>query len=269
MLSVIYRNDEVIVSLDGMLYTVDEADPRYEDVLDAIRERDEDELETLLVIKKRYNGIKQQLVTEGFEELSTGAFAYNGMPLSLDLSDYIYAALDANDISPVVKFIKRLYENPSHDTRTRLFTFMDKNKMPIDAEGRFLAFKVVNPSFYDKHTGTVYNGVGTTVPRLNWHEVDSDPTHHCSKGYHACSIDYALTFFNNGDKVVSVAIAPEDVASIPDDYNGAKLRCRQYEVLKDVTANYVSDGLDTKLRASSGINPNHKTDNSKYERDFW
>ena len=206
----------------------------------------------MVSVRGRANTLHSQLSAAGIDRSEDGHYTYLGNTLSIDLSEYMLACIDRGDSEAIIKFIKRLYENPSHDTRTRLFEFMDRNKMPIDNSGRFLAFKVVNSDYTDKHTRTIDNHPGITVPRMDWSEVDTDPTVTCSRGYHACSIDYLDFFFGHDDRVVSVAIGPEDVGAIPDDYDGAKLRCRQYHVVKDITEQYKRDYQKTKLHINSG-----------------
>lgn len=261
MIHKIYRDDEVIVAVDGYPYTVSVDSPVYDDVCIAIENDDEEELRMLLSTKGKSVKLYAQLAEHGIEE-SDGEFTYKGNPIAMDLNDYLLASLDSGQARPIIRFIERLFENPSHDTRSRLFTFMEHNRMPLDEDGRFLAFKGVRADYRDKHTGTIDNSPGVTVPRMSWSEVDTDPTNHCSRGYHACSKDYLNDFwYNASDRVVSVAIGPEDVGSIPLDYDGAKLRCRQYTVVADVTDAYTKDTANVTLR--SKINPNWDDDYSE------
>lgn len=259
MIHTIYRDDEVIVAFNGFPYSIDVDDPRYEDVCDAVRDDDEGALEALLSIKQRADAMFTDLSEDGIEQ-SAGYYTYKGNPIGMDLTDYLRSALDTGEHGPIVQFIQRLFKNPSQDTRERLFAFMEKNKMPIDKNGMFLAFKGVSSDYYDKRTGTVYNGPGTTVPMLEWDEVDTDPSNTCSRGYHACSKEYLTGWVYDDDRVVSVALDPAEVASIPDDYNGSKLRCRQYTVLADVTEQYTREQEDVTLHSAGGLNPNAPAD---------
>jgi len=266
MIHTIYRDDEVIVAVDGYPYTVSVDNPRYEDVCLAIENDDEEELRMLLSTKAQGTRLYTQLTEYGIEE-HEGDFTYKGNPIAMDLNDYLLAALDSGEGKPVIRFIQRLFENPNHDTRERLFAFMEQNKMPLDNEGRFLAFKGVRADYKDKHSGKIDNSPGVTVPRMLWSEVDTNTEITCSRGYHACSKEYLNDFwYADGDRVVSVAIAPEDVGAIPKDYNGAKLRCRQYEVLADVTDVYIKDTAGAKLH--SKINPDQSYESDWYD-DRW
>ena len=268
MIHTIYRDDEVIVTSKGYPYSIPIDDPRYDDVCEAIQTQNEAWLDTLLSIKQRANTLTRDLALEGIEEVD-GEYTYKGNPIAMDLTDYLHAALDSNEYMPIVRFIQRLFKNPSHDTRQRLFAFMEKNKMPLASNGCFLAFKGVAESYYDKHTGTVYNGPGVTVPRMSWDEVDTNPANTCSRGYHACSKDYLSVWVSSGDRVVSVSIDPADVAAIPDDYDGAKLRCRQYTVIADITEQYLAELDKITLHTFNGLDPRRTaTMNSKY-REYY
>jgi hypothetical protein len=269
MIHFIKRAEEVVIAIDGVPYVCRAEAPNYEAVLEALADRDEETLVDLLSIKGKADSMLTDLAVEGIEEVD-GRYYYKGNPLEMGLSEYLYAALKSGDYMPVVKFVQRLFENPSHDTRQRLFTFMDTNQMPIDSEGRFLAFKAVTSDFKDKHTRKINNAVGVTVPLMSWSEVDTNPSNHCSRGYHACSKDYIVGdgafFYSGDDRVIAVAIAPEHVGSIPDDYNGAKLRCRKYEVLSDITDSVIAEQENVRIHHNGTLDP--YDEDSRYSREF-
>jgi hypothetical protein len=58
---------------------------------------------------------------------------------------------------------------------------------------------------------------------------------------------------------VSVAIDPADVGAIPDDYNQAKLRCRHYEVLADITNKFNAEKSNAALGGDLKISPMRDT----------
>lgn len=143
---------------------------------------------------------------------------------------------DGYDITPLAKFIVRIRQNPSEAIRARLYEFMEFGSLPLTEDGCFLAYKVVRSNFMDKHSGRFDNSPGKTVEMARV-KVDDNDNNTCSAGLHACSKDY-VRHFSNGrdDKLVVVKIAPEDVVSIPTDYNNTKLRCCKYVVLSEITA---------------------------------
>ena len=259
MLHTIVRDDEVIVAINGFPYVVAYDDPRYDEVLDLIDDRDEEGLLDILSRRTRATAMFNELQQYDITCDSAGDYTYKGQLIPMELNDYLASAMDNSDGSeavymPVVRFIQRLYKNPSYDTRQRLFGFMDHNKMPLDQDGRFLAYKGVRSDYKDKHSGTMLNMPGMTVSLGDWSDVDTDSNVTCSKGLHACSIDYLDFWYSESDRLISVAIAPEDVGAIPSDYNNAKLRCKKYEVIADITDQYLANKEKHTLWAQQGVN---------------
>lgn len=245
MIHSIQRDGEIIVAVNGFPYVIAEEDPRYYDLLEALSVSDEDTVINLLSTKKRAENMFIDLSEEGLEQVD-GQYYYKGNLVPLDLGQYLANALKDGKYKAVVKFVQRLFENPSDDTRKRLFAFMQHNKLPLDDEGRFLAFKAVTHDYKDIYTKTVDNSVGVKVPIMAWSDIDTDSNNTCSRGYHACSKEYIVgpgssDFFSGNNRVVAVAIGPEDVGAIPADYNNSKLRCRTYEVIADITDEVVKE----------------------------
>lgn len=142
------------------------------------------------------------------------------------------------DITPWVRFVQKLHQNPSSTSRNELYGWLEKSGMPITADGDFLAYKRVKGNYKDIHSGTFDNSVGKVVS-MNRLDVDDDRNRTCSAGLHFCSKSY-LPHFGNGtnqgtDKVVIVKINPADVVSIPSDYNDAKGRTWRYEVVDEIS----------------------------------
>jgi hypothetical protein len=122
--------------------------------------------------------------------------------------------------------------NPKKNIVEELYPFLQHNDITITEEGNILAYKRVTSDFKDCYTQTFDNSVGQTVvmPRT---EVNDNPNHTCSSGLHFCAFSYVKHF--HGAKLVKVEVSPEDVVSIPVDYNGAKGRCCKYKVVEDVS----------------------------------
>ena len=267
MIQYIHRDDEIIVVLDGYTYSIQVDDNRYEEVLDLIEDGNEDELRELVSRSKRATKMFKELEAVGFT-FEDGDYYYNEQLIPCDLNDYLGSAIDNGNYSPVVNFVRRLFENPQHSTRERLFGFMEANKHPILNDGAFMAFKVVRSDYYDKHTGTVINAPGITVPLLPWSKVDTNEDKLCSFGYHVCSKEYIGQFYRDGDRIVSVAVFPEFVGAIPPDYNNSKVRCRQYRVLADITDKYRDEyklDLENKNDGLEVINDDYHS----FRRDYF
>jgi predicted RNA-binding Zn-ribbon protein involved in translation (DUF1610 family) len=157
---------------------------------------------------------------------------YNDEVIGGPVVDKIIEFMDEGlPTAPLAKFLMRLMNNPSYNSRQQLYSFLDALKMPITCEGTFLACKGVNMDYTDCHTGTINNRPGATIPLMQRSEVDDNPNNHCSHGYHCGSWDYAKSF---GARVVLVEVDPADVVSVPSDHNAQKCRVTWYKVLADM-----------------------------------
>lgn len=251
--AVIYRTGEIIVAINGVPYVINEDENRYQDILDELATGNPsvDYLQELVSYDAAAHRVRAEFENSGIDVDEDGDMTYLGNPVPADLSAYLDAAVERGDAAPVVAFIKRLYNNPNERTRNTLFTFMEKNKLPILNDGRFLAYKAVRADYRDKHTGTVDNSPGKK-PEMPWSGVDTNPENLCSRGFHACAKEYLTGFWSEhaGDRVVTMAIAPEDVGAVPYDYDGTKLRCRAYESMQDITEQYKREQQTIKINVN-------------------
>ena len=137
-------------------------------------------------------------------------------------------------VAPLTRFLENLYNNPSRNSRTQLYKFLEHENLPITEDGCFLAYKSVQPDFTDHHTGKFSNTVGSVLS-IERRNVDDNPDNGCSYGFHAGSLEYATTFGGSDRKVVIVKINPSDVVSVPNDCEHQKLRTARYEVVAHYT----------------------------------
>jgi hypothetical protein len=139
------------------------------------------------------------------------------------------------DLDPIKKFLAKLSLNPSYRAVGELYQFLEMCNLPITSEGNFRAYKRVNSNWTDMHTGTINNSVGqvVTMPR---NEVDDDFNNGCSRGLHFGSKEYfGQSGFGNGDhRLIIVEIDPQNVVSVPKEYNFSKGRCCEYVVIEEV-----------------------------------
>lgn len=169
----------------------------------------------------------------GTVSVTRSSVSYNGEPIHGVLVDRIFDMLaEGFDIMPMVRFLENLMMNPTLFAREELYLWLESSDLPITDDGHFLAYKRVNDDFTSVHDGKTDNTPGTIVsmPR---HTVDKDRNNTCSSGLHFCSKSY-LPSFAPGRTVVLVKINPADVVSIPSDYDNAKGRAWQYEVIEQV-----------------------------------
>lgn len=134
-------------------------------------------------------------------------------------------------LDPVLKFWKKLKDNPSYNCRENLYKFLEANNIPLTEDGDFIGYKKVREDFKDIHSGTFDNSPGQvlSMPRNKVSDLSSET---CSSGLHVCSFEYLSHFGNSTtDKVLLVEVNPTHCVSIPIDYNWTKLRVCQYRVL--------------------------------------
>lgn len=221
----------VVVFIDGKTHTVSNGDSRYGDVRNAIRNENFDLIPSLL-------DLKGKLISES----NGGLYLLNGVVRS---DRYTIPALLAGriakmfsegfSIGPITAFLENLMENPSESSRNELYGFIEACNLPITADGHFLAYKIVTRDFKDIYTKTMDNSVGTIV-QMNREAVDDDRNRTCSRGLHFCSEGYLGHYGSeHSDQVVIVKINPRDVVSIPTDYDNAKGRACQYEVVEAIS----------------------------------
>ena len=184
-------------------------------------------------------------------------YVYGGTeyPINQVLSDRLISAhLNGNTkiVDTLCNFMTRLLNNPIPSAVDGLYKFLEATNIYIDSDGTFLAYKVVREDFTDKYTGTFDNSIGAK-PSMPVHLVDSDGNRTCSNGLHVCSLSYARGFFfNSGDKMVAVRVDPAHVVAVPIDYDHAKMRVSQYEVIGEIDANLDDSGASNALSSYIG-----------------
>ena len=206
-------------------------DPKYNEIVDAIKSNKP--------LDKFF--VKEQLklvsiTTNNSVVIDEHGVKFKGFTIQGNLADaittmYLNGRLKAND--SMVLFLDNLTQNPDSRVFDQLYPFMQHNDIRISDDGCLLAYKKVRGDYYDIHSGTIRNAPGDkpSMPRVM---VQNDPTQTCSTGLHVCAKSYLPNFGNDSsDKVVIVKVNPKDVVSVPYDYNGAKMRVCEYEVLAD------------------------------------
>lgn len=137
------------------------------------------------------------------------------------------------------KFIEKVSESLefNHTESTKdLFTFLEKNNLPITVDGDVLAYKILDKydddTFVDCYTKSVLQRVGDEVyiPR---NLVTINREVHCASGLHVCSIGYFSQFYSgssSGQAIALVKVDPRDICSVPNDTK-SKVRCCRYQIL--------------------------------------
>jgi hypothetical protein len=224
--SYILTENFITLVISGEAVIIKKEDPRYEKAAKAIAEKNYEEL------NKAATGAVVSLAKALKAEIRNGAVELNGAPVDS------YVAKKAMEIHeslgktrPILAFIEKLDANPSFRIRKSLYEFLEYGKIPLTNDGCFLAYKKVREDYLDFFTATFDNSVGSvvTMPR---EAVDDNPNNTCSHGLHVCSYEY-LSSYTAGRTMV-VKVSPEDVVSIPADYNNTKMRVCRYKVVEEL-----------------------------------
>lgn len=223
----VIQGSNVTVVIGNKPYTISKTHITYQKVVDAIKAGDWAQVKEIIDPKKVVLNYGQGHVSIQGEKLF-----WKGEELNGSLARRMVSMLQEGfDVSPFVKFMENLFQNPSKRAVDELYGFMEKNDLPITPDGHFLAYKKVRDDFKDVHSGTMDNSPGRIV-EMERNRVDDNKDNTCSTGLHFCGMSYLQHF--GGARTVIVKVNPRDVVSIPSDYNGAKGRTCRYEVVGEL-----------------------------------
>lgn len=232
----ILNENSLTVMMGTAPKTVSREHPYFNDIVEAVKDKDWEEVFRLIDME---TAINEFAGSNSGVEVKNGTVYYKGQEVHNTLTERImFLHRNGHDIDPFVNFMENLMENPSYRATHELFDFLEACTLPITDDGRFLAYKKVRDNYMDVHSGTFDNSPGS-VPQMERNFVDEDKNRTCSAGLHICSYSYLSHY--PGDRVVMVKVNPADVVAIPADHGNAKARVSQYEVIKDITDDYISD----------------------------
>lgn len=223
--------------VDNSVYQVTKDHPMYKKLFEAYRDKDAD---TFVELYDRQQSLDNYVNTSPVAvaagvSVVDGNVYYNGVQLQNVVVETIRNMMQHGlDFQPMVRFLERAIKSNSQRVVEELFRFIEACGLTITEDGCFLAYKTVGHDYWDKYSHTVLNTVGAPILRKERWEVDDNPNRTCSKGYHVGALAYAGpggTYNGHDDHVMICKVAPEDVVSVPVDYNGQKLRCCWYEVV--------------------------------------
>lgn len=233
-----HSSDKLSFFYKGKPYTVTRGHTNYDKLVKAVYDNDEsvlDNAEGMLNYQKAINN-SLQAVSSSRVEIRDDEVYVDGEPLHTSLTTRIIELLNEGlSITPMVKFLENLLENPSMSAIKEGYDFLVHDGLPITPDGCFLAYKAVRSDYMDKHSGTIRNKVGDkpSIPRRN---VDDDRRKECSYGLHVGGLAYSApggTFYSRGDHVMVVKVNPKDIVSVPLDYDANKMRVCAYEVVDE------------------------------------
>lgn len=223
----IMTDTSLSVFLHDQQYTADSSHPKWDEIVEAVREEDWENLPVLMNIP--------QAVTQwanGKFEVRGNELFFDDEPVVGTIQDRILTMMD-NGVNPdyLLRFYERLQNNPSNRSVSELYDFLEHSNIPIGEDGCFYAYKSVKTDFTDHHTGTFDNRPGT-VNEMPRNKVDDERHHACSHGFHVGALEYAKNFGSHEKKLVVVKVDPADVVSVPRDSSAQKVRVCKYEVVE-------------------------------------
>lgn len=227
MIPYILQGTNVVLFINGQPVIIDSTHLNYKAVKDAIKAGDWVAVEALSKISTAVQKFSSGRVT-----IVEDVLFYDGVAMHNALSARIMQMLSEGfDIQPFCNLMENIESNPSYRARQELFGFLEACSLPITADGHFIAYKKIRTDWKDVYTGTIDNSIGAR-PKMDRRNVNEDPTQTCSAGLHVCSYSYLNSY--GGERIVAVKVNPRDVVSCPIDYNNAKLRVCEYEVIEEL-----------------------------------
>ena len=185
---------------------------------------------------------------------------FENLQLDTTLEDHIVSLLrdnaDETEWKGWVNFTERLYTNVHADIRERLFAWLkSQGWLTVDEQGRLIGYRgcAIGPDNIPvaKHQGyaivdgkpldgEIPNAIGSIIemPRSM---VEHNPNNGCSTGLHVGTLNYAKSWAGHGAYLLRVAVAPEDIVSVPFECDSQKIRCCRFEVLSAEHTNDVND----------------------------
>jgi hypothetical protein len=236
--------------LNNGLHTVHSTDPAFEQVKQGLKDNKPQNFFVRLLEKAK----TVAKFTQGKVEVRDGEVLYNGQPVHGLVTERIlqYAA-EGLPVEPLLRFLEKLMQNPSYNSRNELFDFLERLGLTICEDGDFYAFKVVRSDYKDKYSGSLDNSPGQLV-KMERGGVDDNRDRHCSAGLHAGCMKYIHWYGNlsGGDKVVIVKINPANCVSVPTDHDFMKLRTSEYLVVADYAGDLTATLYDTNFKPVAG-----------------
>lgn len=252
----------VVLNFDGQTVSIADADTRFNDIVEAIKEDRLEDIPSIVTKVERY-------LTERGIEIDHGLVIIDGEPIPNELNSKLLQLIDSQlPIKPLVNFWRRLKKNSSFNSRLMLYKFLDHNGHPITSDGKFVAYRAVRNDFLDKHTGTIDNSIGKEV-RIDRSQVDDNPNNTCSHGLHVATFKYAQSFASGDDKLLEVYVDPADVVCVPVDYDGTKMRVCAFNVVAETKAIREEIILDTEDDDFDNDEDFESTENYDFGNEFF
>lgn len=235
-------NSNITLFLDGEMYVASDQHPNWNAILTGALANDPDVAELFDVSKtvsKRFDRLSDRTT------VANGTLYFDGDEMDSSLADQVVRFLDegVQDWKPLVNFLEKVSQNPQQHSREQLYEWLKRHAFTITDEGDIVGYKgVLNAEggYTSSSTGTaIVNGVVHTgripqkvgdIVEMPRSEVAFDPSEGCSAGLHVANFAFARGFIRHDGTVLTVAVNPRDVVSVPTDSNFDKVRVCRYVV---------------------------------------
>jgi hypothetical protein len=239
----VLTDESITVVVRGKPYTIASSNAAFNEVKTRLQNEDFDGIEKLFD-----TGAAITSFTKGSIVIKDNTVYYKGQVVHNYLVDRILAFMrEGLPHNPLVAFLENLLQNPSFRAVQELYAFLEAANLPITEDGCFLAYRKVTADYKDFYTGKNDNSIGAVV-KMARNMVDEDKNRTCSYGLHFCSHSYLPHYHGGQGRVVIVKINPANVIAIPADYNNAKGRCCEYEVVADCAGHDAGQAFSSCVR---------------------
>lgn len=155
----------------------------------------------------------------------------------------------SEDLKGWALFTERLYMNVDPEICTQFVRWLNaQDWLTIDSTGRLVGYRgcdyddVNNTNTpYARHhgfaivdgipiNGRIPNRIGSII-EMPRERVTHDPSEGCASGLHVGTYEYAKDWAGRNGYILRVAVAPEDIVSVPFECDSQKIRCCKFEVL--------------------------------------
>ena len=247
----IVTDNAITVIYEGQPYTVNNDNPNYSGLKNALLNAEYDNISRFLDIKKAVEDFTHGSIKVIAEKVYYGNYELKGFVID-KLLEFLRSG--AKDAQPILNFIEKLMFNPSKNSVDQLYTFLSYKTLPLTETGNVIGYKGVDADYYSKHgntntivitgnvdaNGRILNKVGDTI-EVARNSVDDNKDNHCSHGLHVGSYDYAKDWAGNNGHLLMVEFDPSDAVSVPTDCNFQKLRVSKYKVIGEVPFERIKD----------------------------
>lgn len=231
--------DSIVIAIDGKPETITTSHPAYERIVQAIKDQDVKLAYSLMRPREAIKKFASGLVDVSDNKVRWSGHDITGTSIAKRVMSLMLKG-DYSNLDRLTKFMDKMFQNPSAALvqSGRIYEFMSYSDIEIDEDGDIILYKSVRGNYMDKRSNTINNAPGTIV-RMARSFVNDNNKDLCSYGLHVCSLAYLKQCFGSvGQRVVRCKLNPKDIVSVTDDFGSSKIRCCEYLVLDDYTAEY-------------------------------